>query len=511
MSEIIHSDCIEAMAGMAENSVDSIVCDPPYELTSIVKRFGKEGSAPAKHGTDGRFARLGKGFMGKEWDGTGIGLRPEVWRECLRVAKPGAYLLAFGGTRTFHRLACAIEDAGWTLRDTLSWNYGSGFPKSHDVSKALDRKAGAEREVVGKKKAGMGSGKTFGMLQSEGENASAPSEVNVTTPSTPEAKQWNGFGTALKPAWEPVLLFQKPLEGTYAENVLKWGCGALNIDGCRIGGAYKWRASDSKNFDASSFGSGSFGEGPHSQGRWPANFLLSHTVFCEKIGERRAEGYAINRFKDGAKPFGGGAGHPYESEKQGGQMVDVYQCVPDCPVRILDEQSGESKSGGRCGERRGGIWKTGNEIRDVENTTAPSQGGASRFFYCAKTSREERNAGLEAVHTLFEKREGIEEKHFKLNKPLRVEGAREEETDEEIRDKHKNRNSHPTVKPIALMRYLCRLVTPPAGIVLDCFAGSGSTGCAAVLEGFQFIGIEKEKEYAEIARARMAHFSKGKP
>ena len=501
--KVIHGDCIEAMAGMAENSVDSIVCDPPYELTSIVKRFGKEGSAPAKHGTDGRFTRLGKGFMGKEWDGTGIGLRPEVWRECLRIAKPGAYLLAFGGTRTFHRLACAIEDAGWTLRDTLSWNYGSGFPKSKNVALAIDKGEGHPnrgRAIP-----------TASHLQNASDKHLESNPVPDYEAKSEAAKQWNGFGTALKPAWEPMLLFQKPLEGTYAENVLKWGCGALNIDGCRIGND---KVQINKLEKWSGFGQEKRPDytPTQSQGRWPANFLLSHTIFCEKVGEREAKAPDRNTWDKGASYFDG-AGHQKEKSytKGGGgkEMVDVYQCVPDCPVRMLDEQSGErtgckphhvraSEMTAEAGRRSG--W--GNMNAADRFAGYDDQGGASRFFYCAKVSREERNAGLEAVHTLFEKRGGFGE--------TITDDGREKPIDNHyLRGETMRSNNHPTVKPIALMRYLCRLVTPPRGTVLDLFAGSGSTGCAAVLEGFQFIGIEKEKEYAEIARARIEHWSKG--
>ena len=566
-NKILEGDCLEVMRGMEENSVDAIVCDPPYELTSIVKRFGKKGSAPAKQGTDGRFSRLSKGFMGKTWDGTGIAMRPEVWEECLRVTKPGAYLLAFGGTRTFHRLACAIEDAGWTLKDTLSWNYGSGFPKSHDVSKALDRKAGAE----------------------------------------PKAKQWDGFGTALKPAWEPIILAQKPIEGACSEelhaitrwrrwhtkapkeswrgkpeeeeswhaskcykicqthgldywerpadegnierwvferrwdalepkaqgrhvvigknkrvvlsrkqyknkqyvcdaaNVLKWGCGALNIDACRIGATDKQLAekyASVKNAPArknSIYGKDARARSdsrlePHHQGRWPANFLLSHTIFCEKVGEREAKGYQVNTYS-GRGPFGKSmVGEKYESEKQGGQMVDVYRCIPDCPVGMLDEQSGETvtRPHGGKGERldtQGAGWR----FRRMPSTLS-DRGGASRFFYCAKASRRERNAGLEG-----------------FGETITDDGRDKPIDNPYLRGETKRSNSHPTVKPIALLCYLCRLVTPPAGTVLDCFTGSGSTGCAAALEGFEFIGIEKEKGYAEIARARIAHFSQGSP
>lgn len=475
MGRVVEGDCLEVMRGMEENSVDAIVCDPPYELTSIVKRFGKKGSKAAKHGTDGRFSRLSKGFMGKTWDGTGIAMRPEVWQEALRVAKPGAYLLAFGGTRTFHRLACAIEDAGWILKDTLSWNYGSGFPKSHDVSKALDHKAGAEREIVGKGKPKKTASQCF---HESGQNRVGAQKTFYGDPITPEAKQWEGFGTALKPAWEPVILAQKPLEGTYAENVLRWGCGALNIDACKIG-TEKHIVHGKSTGDFQPGGGIAKKDYRQKQGRWPANFLLSHSVFCEKVGEKRVKSKA-----GGSHPYNWHGGDSGRGEmhahwdSDGLETVEDWRCVPDCPVRMLDEQSGETKSNWRKGKAHGksSIFGSG---KASATETVDDAGGASRFFYCAKASRSERNAGLSAEHNLFMKREA-------------------------------KKSDHPTMKPIAIMRYLCRLVTPPGGVVLDPFAGSGSTGCAAVLEGFEFIGIEKEKGYAEIARARISHFSQGR-
>ena len=391
--QLHHGDCLEVLRSMPDCSVDSIVTDPPYGLS----------------------------FMGKKWDYDVPSV--DVWVECLRVLKPGGHLLAFAGTRTQHRMAGRIEDAGFEIRDMIAWVYGSGFPKSLDVSKAIDKmdaaeeqearryrftewvrstgitskqideatgtnmgghyttaasqpaimtrehleacrhllgevpawveqeadirsvesKNFAEREVVGTKTAGMGSGNTFGMLQSEGDNANANKTLDITAPSTDAAKQWQGWGTALKPALEPITVARKPLVGTVAENVLQHGTGAINVDGGRVEG-----------------------------GRWPANFI-----------------------HDGSE-----------------------------------------------------------EATDLLKDSA-------RFFYCAKASKADRGE-----------------------------------------------NHHPTVKPTDLMRYLCRLVTPPNGIVLDPFNGSGSTGCAAVLEGFQYIGIEREAEYIAISEKRIQARSK---
>lgn len=506
-SKIYHADCLEKMAELEENSIHAIVCDPPYELTSITKRFGKKEAAPAKHGTDGRFSRLSKGFMGCTWDGTGIAMRPAVWEQALRVAKPGAYLLAFGGSRTFHRLACAIEDAEWVLRDTMMWVTGQGFPKSHDVSTAIDRKAGAKRKVVGVKR-GVGGenlndivrgvpvrqttdegGKGVGAYGAGAKQI--PVDVPITEPATPEAKQWDGFGTALKPAWESVLLFQKPLEGAtseeirritgwrrwytyngrwswhgtsdeewrksgvykaceeyglvwweeekedgsierfiyrrrwdalvswgqgrysligknkrkvikrwpyknkrYVDNVansLKWGCGALNISACRIG-------ADNVQINKLKKWSG-FGQEKRpnytpeqSQGRWPANFLLSHSSECVKrkayIGHLGNQPRLLFE-RDGIPP------------DDSLEKLNVWRCAHDCPVQMLDEQSGVLKSGfmkagqmRKRSEGRGG-YHGGFVGGATENGTYGDQGGASRFFYCSKASRRERNAGLE--------------------------------------------------------------------------------------------------------------------
>jgi site-specific DNA-methyltransferase (adenine-specific) len=410
--ELHHGDNRTVLKTMADNSVDSIVCDPPYEL----------------------------GFMGKRWDASGIAYDATLWTECLRVLKPGGHLVAFGGTRTYHRMTVAIEDAGFEIRDSIIWMYGSGFPKSLDVSKAIDKnnkddqlarrlrftawvrstgltasqidkatgtnmgghyttqasqpaimtrqhldavrhlignvpdwvetevdirttesEAWKAREVVGEKTAGMGSGKTFGMLQSEGENNQAEKIIPITAPHLDSAKEWHGYGTAIKPAHENAVLARKPLTGTVADNVLTWGVGALNIDGCRVGS------------DA---------------GRWPANV-------------------------------------------------------------ILDEHAAEAL--------------------DVQ-----SDAGASRFFYIAKASRAEREAGL--------------------NAPAGERAC-----------------THPTVKPIALMRHLVRLVTPKGGTVLDPFMGSGSTGCAAMLEGMRFVGIDITAEYVDIAERRIQHYLNQNP
>jgi site-specific DNA-methyltransferase (adenine-specific) len=364
------------MATMEENSVDSIVTDPPYGLS----------------------------FMGKDWD-HGIPGIP-FWKEALRVAKPGTYLLAFGGTRTFHRLACAIEDAGWEIRDTLMWVYGSGFPKSLDVSKAIDRAAGAEREVIGKKTGRMATpivDMRCGAYGSGTNNKRIDCSA-ITAPSTPAAIRWQGWGTALKPAWEPIIMARKPLsEKTVAANVLKWGTGAINIDGCRIGATRNVPASLSKrktpNAIYSDYGGGVEKELDSNIGRWPANLI-----------------------HDGSD--------------------EVMEMFP--------------------------------------NNTA-------RFFYCAKASRKERNMGCEDTE----------------KKMLRWSSGDQSPGTFQSKDTDKfAQNNHPCVKPLALMRYLIRLVTPPGGNVLDPFVGSGTTCIAAEQEGHLSVGIEKDKNYYEIAQKR---------
>jgi DNA modification methylase len=350
--KIINDDCLNALKDIPDNSIDSVVTDPPYEL----------------------------GFMNKGWDSTGIAYNIEMWKEVLRVLKPGGHMLAFGGTRTYHRMACAIEDAGFEIRDQLQWLNGSGFPKSLNISKAIDKAAGVERKVVGKTKSkGIrpGQGNYIGdHYQCDG--------YDVTIPSTPDAIKWDGWGTALKPANEPICLARKPLsEKTVAANVLKWGTGGINIDKCRVGNEtmYNQYCKPKQGYMSDKYraSGGVFSKSGCNvaNGRFPANILLDETA-----------------------------------------------------AAMLDEQSGENS------------------------------GGASRFFYVAKASARERGAG----------------------------------------------NNHPTVKPIRLMRYLCRLITPPGGTVLDPFAGSGTTLLAGLMENFRAIGIEKEREYCDIIHKRINEY-----
>ena len=410
--KVLQGDSRDVIRTFPANTIDSCVCDPPYALVSIQKRFSADNAAPAQHGKDGLYARASAGFMGKKWDTGEVAFDPAFWVEVLRVLKPGAHLLAFGGTRSYHRLACAIEDAGFEIRDQIGWLYGSGFPKSLNVSKAIDKATGAVPTPTGQFKRASIQRNGDGENWDKGAFGSHPEEskrVEITAPTSAAAQQWEGWGTALKPAWEPIVLARKPLIGTVAENVLAHGTGAINIDACRVG--------DSKNVPASPRGKqdriyGTYGaqtgaESGHNPniGRWPANVI-----------------------HDGSD--------------------EVIAAFPESKGVEIDKS-------------------------------------VARFFYCAKASKSDRNEGTEGL-PLVRRTDGRKTEHHVPN--LRTTIAA---------------NHHPTVKPTALMQYLCRLVTPPGGVVLDPFMGSGSTGKAALRENFDFIGIEREKEYFEIALRRI--------
>jgi len=408
-----HGDCREVMATLDAESVDAVVCDPPYGLS----------------------------FMGKGWDHGVPG--EEFWTEALRVAKPGAHLLAFGGTRTYHRLACAIEDAGWEIRDCVMWVYGSGFPKSHDVSKAIDKAAGAERAVVGRKtgrSASPVSDMRGGRMHSGGTIAGVFDASAITAPATDAARQWSGWGTALKPAWEPIIVARKPLVGTVAENVLTHGTGGINVDGCRVGTESTLTVRNGKSGSHGRFGKDDrvfTRENP--PGRWPANLI--HDGSEEVVGLFPEQQSGANPSRRGSQKF--------------------------------RNSFGEFQGNEECVSHRGA-----------------DGGSAARFFYCAKASKADRDEGCEGLAERLTMRYGE-----------KAQGPLPQQTPSKPVPQ---RNYHPTVKPTALMQYLCRLVTPPGGVVLDPFTGSGSTGKAAVCEGFDFVGIEREAEYVEIARARIA-------
>jgi len=388
INNIYNMDCLEGLKLLDDNSIDSIVTDPPYEL----------------------------GFMNKKWDNTGIAYNVNMWKECLRVLKPGGHLLAFGGSRTYHRMACAIEDAGFEIRDQIMWITGQGFPKSMDISKAIDKQAGAEREVVGKNPNYRAVSGKKGFL---GESTFRQTEgmINITAPNTETAKQWNGWGTALKPAHEPIVVARKPLsEKTVADNVLKWGTGGINIDGCRVG-----NGGDYTVHNAGSSGSGvlqwnkgekqdSSTEYRQTQGRFPANIIL---------------------------------------DEEAGQLLDEQSGITKSVVRISEDKDNPANT---YSLGRKGVTPRGHN----------DSGGASRFFYCAKASKKERGES----------------------------------------------NNHPTVKPIKLIEYLVTLVTPPKGIIVDPFIGSGTLALACINKGFNYIGFELEKHYCEIAEKRINEHKK---
>lgn len=490
MPHTLHlGDCLDILRTLSDNSVDAVVTDPPYGLS----------------------------FMGKKWDYDVPS--DDIWSECLRVLKPGGHLLAFAGTRTQHRMAVRIEDAGFEIRDMIAWVYGSGFPKSLDVSKAIDKGHGENRNrqlrftawmrstgitaqqintatasrmashyLTDNQQPAIATADMFDKLRpylpevpeeierlvcertglewtayknreivgqdTKARSTSGASALptvggetvyqtwNITAPSTDAARQWHGWGTALKPAMEPITVARKPLIGTVAENVLTWGTGGVNVDGCRVGSEERWNSAAGNKAGGNSLNMSAVGmpqdaAGRMAAGRWPANLI-----------------------HDGSD-----------------EVVALF------PQTTSGSWNGQAT--GR-GSKHSGDWGK----KDREFHWQGDTGSAARFFYCAKASKRDRDEGCEGMQT---SRGGA--LNMRTDSHSQSNGM----------DTGPRHNHHPTVKPTDLMRYLCRLVTPPEGIVLDPFMGSGSTGKAAILEGFNFIGIEREPEYLEIARARITH------
>lgn len=404
--KLLVGDCLEQMKTLSDNSVDAVVTDPPYGLS----------------------------FMNKKWDYDVPSV--DIWREVYRVLKPGGHVLSFGGTRTYHRMVVNIEDAGFEIRDQVQWIYGSGFPKSHNVSKAIAKLNGEELASVGEGRSGASS-RAF---QSEEKTTAGKYKI------TKANNKWDGWGSALKPANEPICLARKPLEKgfTLAENVLKYRTGAINVDGCRIKTEEKLNYSKSLVQNVTWAKSGTGEQNP--QGRWPANVLFD---------------------EDAAEMLDAQSG-PIKTKLP-------FKKVSEHTFGVGDEQVHK----GQKFESQKGL-----------GITVP---GASRFFYVAKASKKERNAGLEGMSRQFTKT---------MNGGI---GGREHNPDEPTAY---NQNFHPTVKPIKLMEYLITLITPPNGTVLDPFMGSGSTGVAARRLGFDFIGCEMSEEYVQIATKRI-EFAKG--
>ena len=404
-ARVINADSIDHLKTLEANSVDAVVTDPPYGLGNCSPRAVTEALSAWVAGEE--YKPRGAGFMGKSWDAFVPG--PELWREVYRVLKPGGHAIIFAGSRTVDLMGIAVRLAGFEVRDMLHWIYGSGFPKSLDVSKAINKRAGVK--FAEKPAQGVG----FMSTQDDGWNITR-NQLLQTGESTDQAKQWEGWGTALKPAHEPALLCRKPLDGAVVDNVERWGVGGINVDGCRLqwGEEEPYRYPNGlgkeSNIDPSNIRLGRM-EGQQivgsDVGRWPANILLD----------------------------------------------------PEA-ASLLDLQAGLD---------------------------------ASRFFYCGKATREEKEAGLDG---------------FSLGVSGGMGGTADQSLKTgsgNVRD-NKRRNVHPTVKPLAVMRWLCKLITPPGGLILDPFCGSGSTGCAASQLGFRFLGIEREPEYAAIARARVAYY-----
>ena len=427
--QVVCSDCLEHMKTMPENSVDSIVTDPPYGLSFMNKEWDSFGTDTRQPGDehywvpDNPYGRS-KARYGWNQDKSKLAASNRafqesmtyVFEEALRVAKPGAHLLCFGGTRTFHRMACAIEDAGWEIRDCVMWVYGSGFPKSMDVAKAIDKATGYVGEVIGERTVDVG-------MQGGHMHAGRKSQQQQQVRSlSDQAKKWDGWGTCLKPAWEPIIVARKPLDGTVASNVLKWGVGAMNIDACRVptednlnGGAH------SKNGGRTSL--------PGDERTAAGMGMFAPGARCKEDYKQPTGRFPANLVHDGSQ-----------------MVLDLF---PD---------TGKSSGGGN-GKRAasGGVYGQYAPKDYPQNVGLGDQGSAARFFYCAKASKKDRGDG----------------------------------------------NNHPTVKPTELMKWLVQLVTPEGGVVLDPFAGSGTTLVACKMLGRDCIGIEREQEYVEIIKRRL--------
>lgn len=448
MIEIINDSMLYLDEYIKPNTIDSIVTDPPYELN----------------------------FMNKGWDNAGVSFNKDTWKKCYEVLKPGGYLLAFGGSRTFHRIACAIEDAGFEIRDCIMWLYGSGFPKSMNLGLAIDKKNGVESKVVGTGKSGSTS-KAFNLSDQQRE---AGTGILAGEYHIKEAlNQWNGWGTCLKPAFEPIIVARKPFKGSLVDNVLEYGVGGLNIDACRVeyekstnpatnplyrqqnADKYKQVKGGEVSKGAVSWTSGK--NGVNEQGRFPANVILTYdeTDFDEVCG-----------------------GFPYTKSTGGSGEKSIQSASA-----TFQNFSGNKKEQ-KAGSNLGGLG---------------DEGSAARYFYCAKASKKDRDEGLDEFEE--QRKLGYGYKN-KIDPTSRTnEGMfKERET--------QRKNIHPTVKPTSLMQYLIRLVTPKGGTVLDPFMGSGSTGKAVAYENkerdanYSFIGVELNEEYCDIAEARITYATK---
>jgi DNA modification methylase len=422
--KILNGDSLEILKSLEENSLDSLVTDPPYGLSQVTPQMMKECLTSWSSGDTWTPKNKKGGFMGKGWDS--FVPQPDLWREVYRVMKHGAYGVVFAGTRTQDLMSISLRLAGFEIRDTIMWIYGSGFPKSHNVALGIDKKLGHTNR--GK---AIPTASRYQASDTEEKNKLTSNPVGAYTSRDERSKQWVGYGTALKPAYEPIILIRKPPEGTVADNALKWGVGGINIDSTRI---------------------------PLQEGE-----TIGVPPQPNKVTEAQ-RGFRITTEKIGSMS---------DDWKKGRWPANIMLDAES--AQELDQQSGIQKSGtagsksrawGVAGKPTIGKW----EAKGSEGYG--DTGGASRFFYTTKANKKEREAGLES------------------------------------RTDSKRANVHPTVKPIDLMQYLVRLVTPAGGTVLEPFLGSGTTLCACALEGFHGVGIEREEEYAEIARARVDHWLK---
>lgn len=420
MYRLVLGDCIEQMKEISSNSIDCIVTDPPYEI----------------------------GFMNKDFDKTGIAYNVTMWKECLRILKPGGYLLSFGATRTYHRMACSIEDAGFEIRDCLMYLYGSGFPKSHNVGLGIDKHFGHSNRGRA-----IPSASIYQASDIEEKNKLTGNKVEEYIGKTELGKKYSGYGTALKPAYEPIVMCRKPFKGTVAKNVLEYGTGAINIDGCRVGeGTGNSKVVSYPDITGNNY-NGEYKEKVQyevvDKGRFPANIL-----------------------HDGSD--------------------EVLELFPD------SKSTGKSFSKEDYDEK-----ETSTPFKRGDLFVRGDSGSAARFFYCSKASKKDRNEGCDEL----EEKE-IAGKGNGLGRVCETCGSsilKPCECPDRSFINPSVKNNHPTVKPTSLMRYLVRLVCPEGGTVLDPFNGSGSTGKAAVLEGFDYIGIEMNEDYITISECRLKH------
>ena len=512
MMRLHNGDCLNILKMMIEDEVfvDSIVTDPPYEL----------------------------GFMGRSWDSTGIAFQKETWELCFKVLKPGGHLLAFSGSRTYHRMAVAIEDAGFEIRDQVMWLYGSGFPKSMNIGKTLDKKLGNERESLGTKIKKAGDMRS-GNYDKGGDYDDIELEI------TKGNSEWEGWGTALKPAHEPLVLARKPLsEKSVVDNVLKHRTGGINIDECRVGNEEIDTSKNRRNKQETTIFKGGWKSeegGDTVTGRFPANVMHDGSDVVKDIfpktgtkgdakypdsnpdfrdqGRQSKENMGIDKLSFGQTENvkrkkvvrksrdenGVWTNDNSGMKSEGSEYADAdprgrfpSNVMHDGSDVVRDIFPSTSKSAGG-----GGVKITGKNVygkyngREYDKTIGyGDDGSASRYFYCAKTSKAERNQGLDHLPT---------KKASSMPGRRNPDDMKDSKIDNDVTGRFvtQKKNIHPTVKPIKLMKYLCRLITPKGGTVLDPFMGSGSTGMAAKEENFDFVGIEKEKEYFNIASARI--------